>query len=150
MAGSTTFRCGCKPNAVRLFASRGRLTAARLQKTQQRQRQVRVCDATSRHESQSFVCSEVCKVVWLVQVVTMGIFGLGGPELAVIAGVAVLIFGELRLAVVCLTEMTCCTEVLRNCCKLNNLRRGAVTLILRAMYRAQQASRPWQGGWQSS
>jgi len=29
-----------------------------------------------------------------LQVVTMGIFGLGGPEIAVIAGVAVLIFGE--------------------------------------------------------
>lgn len=31
----------------------------------------------------------------LLQAVTMGIFGLGGPEIAVIAGVAVLIFGRL-------------------------------------------------------
>jgi len=69
MAGSTSFKCGCKPNPLRMFASRGRLTAARLQRTQQRQRQV----------------------------VTMGIFGLGGPELAVIAGVAVLIFGPSKL-----------------------------------------------------
>ncbi|KAL0040292.1 hypothetical protein WJX77_002436 [Trebouxia sp. C0004] len=31
------------------------------------------------------------------QVVTMGIFGLGGPEIAVIAGVAVLIFGPSKI-----------------------------------------------------
>ena len=33
----------------------------------------------------------------LVQVTTAGLFGLGGPELAVIAGVVVLIFGPSKI-----------------------------------------------------
>ena len=46
-----------------------------------------------------------------LQVVTMGIFGLGGPELAVIAGVAVLIFGQCLLCF----ELLCCAAILLGC-----------------------------------
>ncbi len=47
------------------------------------------------HHTRCYSVTCVCTAQKLfLQVVTMGIFGLGGPEIAVIAGVAVLIFGE--------------------------------------------------------
>ena len=49
--------------------------------------------AATSHSLLSVSCLLTAQKLFL-QVVTMGIFGLGGPEIAVIAGVAVLIFGE--------------------------------------------------------
>ena len=61
----------------------------------------------------------------------MGLFGLGGPELAVIAGVAVLIFGKNPFS-----ADTSCQALF------------GIGTNLASQCRSQQNPRPWKGGWQ--
>ena len=92
-------RCGCQISTSRHFSSGTKLKSTRslcrMRPTTQ-QRQVRPDTQLERpHHTRcdSLSCVWTAQTCFL-QVVTMGIFGLGGPEIAVIAGVAVLIFGE--------------------------------------------------------
>ncbi len=89
-------RCGCQISTSRPFASGTKLKSirslCRMRPTTQ-QRQVRPDTQLERpHHTHCYSLLTAQKL--FLQVVTMGIFGLGGPEIAVIAGVAVLIFGE--------------------------------------------------------
>lgn len=115
MAGVTSSRCGCRCSPLKAFTTRNKLTSSRLSQRQQRSRQVRasrhsICKPamTLSSSRQKMTVHHVCNCPSCLQVVTMGIFGLGGPELAVIAGVAVLIFGQCLLCF----QRYCCALVL--------------------------------------